>query len=35
MLETYDPMRQAVVAVAVGREKPTTLTMKLERPLAV
>jgi hypothetical protein len=35
MLETYDPVRQAVVAVSVGRESPITVTMALERPMGV
>jgi hypothetical protein len=35
MLETYDPVRQAVVTVTLGRENPITVTMTLERPMAV
>jgi hypothetical protein len=35
MLETYDPVREAVVTVSVGRENPITVTMALERPMGV
>jgi hypothetical protein len=34
-IETYDPVRQAVVTVTVGRETPITVTMTLERPMGV
>ena len=35
MLETYDPVRQAVVSVTVGRGTPVTVMMALERPMGV
>jgi hypothetical protein len=35
MIETYDPAKQAVVMIAVGRDNPVSVKMRLDAPFIV